>query len=1473
MQGDRPQEFKAAQPDPNLDETAGRGHARRPGDFPIVAVGASAGGLDACKKFLAALPADSGMAFILVQHLDPTHQSMMVELLAAHSPVKVQQATDGAPVQPNCVYTIPPGVYLSMDHDELRISTPSERHGARLPFDFLLRSLADGVGERAVCVVLSGMGADGSLGAKAVKEKDGLVIAQDPDEADFDGMPRSAIKTGMVDLVLPAAEIPAAIIRYDRQATQIGKRGGSSPPGDKPDWLHEIVELLHAKTGHDFRRYKPGTLQRRIERRMAMVPIETRGMDRYLAILRSDSNELEFLAKDLLIHVTSFFRDPKVFDVLASKIIPDLIQRHSSDQPLRIWIAGCSTGEETYSLVMLFQEQIEAAGRRIRLQVFASDIDAGAVATAREGFYPDSIAAEVSPKRLARFFTKDDHGYRVSPDMRAAVVFTEQDLLADPPFSRLDMVSCRNLLIYLQPEAQAKVISLFHFALREEGILLLGGSETTGEGDARFEVVSKSARIYRHTAPGRPGEGGFSLRTGDGVRAPVRMAGDRPPSRQAALAELCRRAVLENYAPAAVLINSKYECLYSLGPTDRYLQVAPGYPTNDLLAMVRERTRIKLRSAVQRASQENERVVVSGRGSGGNGPADSFSIAVQPVRREGEELLLVCFLEKPQQEQVPERPTARGDLPRVRALERELEATTRELEDAIRSLEISGEEQRAANEEMLSVNEEYQSTNEELLTSKEELQSLNEELTALNSQLQEALEQQRTTSNDLQNVLYSTNIATLFLDTHLKIRFFTPATKSLFNIISSDIGRPLSDLSSQAFDRSVIANAELVLQNLVPVEQEVEVLDGWYSRRILPYRTYDGGVEGVVITFTDVTERRRAGRALEAAKQEAELANIAKSRFLAAASHDLRQPLQSLSLLQGILSKIVVDEKGQKLVTLMGQTLGAMTGMLNTLLDINQIDAGIVQADVSNFTINELLGRLKDEFTYHAAAKGLSLTVVPCSLSIHSDRQLLEQMLRNIISNAVKYTPKGRVLLGCRRYGKTLSIEVWDTGLGIPEDKLEAVFDEYYQEDNAAREKSRGLGLGLSIVRRLGILLDHRLRVRSRLGKGSVFAVEVRLSLEAPEPRPERPRQEVSVGREGGVFCKADILVVEDDPELCAMLDIVLKDEGYGVATAPDGHAALDLVARNNYEPDLILADYNLPNGMTGLQVAEALQEQLGRPIPVIILTGDVSTEALRAISSQNCVRLNKPANLGELSRSIQGLLQSPHSARSTTVPGTAEPAGESAGEAAAEFGRPVIFVVDDDSQVRNGIGDLLKEHGQNVETYADCESFLEAYRGRREACLLIDASLPGMSGLELLQRLREAGDRMPAIMITGKSDVSIAVDAMKAGASDFIEKPVDRDDLLGAVERALELSKTSAKRTAWHEEAAKRVAGLTARQRQIMDLILAGHSSKSIAADLGISQRTVEHHRAAILKRTEAKSLPALARLALAAGGKDAEG
>jgi two-component system CheB/CheR fusion protein len=1249
-------------------------------NFPIVGIGASAGGLDACRRLIDAVPAGIGMAFILVQHLDPSHESMMVELLSGHTPLTVRQAADAMQIERDHLYVIPPGTYLSIAAGALRLTPPGVRHGTRLPFDFLLNSMAAECGSRAICVVLSGTGADGSLGLSAVKEKGGLVIAQDPDEAAYDGMPRSAIATGAVDFVLPVAKIPEALVEYPRQLMVVGAQAGSAAEEAADGPLSEIIRLLRTKTAHDFRLYKPGTLQRRIERRMALGSLK--GMDQYLEFLRSEAAELDILAKDLLINVTGFFRDRQVFDFLAEKTIPDLVRDSTPDRPLRIWIAGCSTGEEAYSLAMLFRERITAEKVNIKLQVFASDVDADAVAIAREGFYPETIVAEVSPERLAHFFSREDRGYRVLPELRGAVVFTVQDLLADPPFSRLDMVSCRNLLIYLGPVAQAKATGLFHFALREGGILLVGGSETIGDSDGRFEALSKPHRIYRHIGHARPGEVDFSMSPDGLARALPRLGQARAPSRQAALADLCRRLVMEVYAPAAVLINRKHECLYFQGPTDRYLSVAPGVPTYDLISMAREGLRTRLRSAIQQAIQSDAHVVLAGGRAGPEGSGRSFSIDVRPVRSEGEELLLICFVDSPTG--YPKRQTsgARADVPRTAELERELEATRAELQEVVRDLEISSEEQKAINEEALSVNEEYQSTNEELLTSKEELQSLNEELTALNGQLQETLGRQRTTSNDLQNVLYSTDVATLFLDLDLNIRFFTPATKLLFRVISSDVGRPLADLNLLAADDALLTDARHVLETHTPMEREIEARDGtWYVRRILPYHTEDDGVAGVVITFTDVTDRRRTADALMTAKREAERATRAKSRFLAAASHDLRQPLQTLALLQGLLTRTATGEKQKKLLARLEDTLGAMSGMLNTLLDINQIEAGVVNAEIRSFPIGGLLERMRDQFSYTAQARRLSLCVVPCGLPVQSDPRLLEQMIRNLLSNAMKYTKSGRILLGCRRRPGVLSIEIWDTGIGIAPEDTEAIFEEYHQVDNAEHERSRGLGLGLSIVKRLADLLDHRVVVRSQPGKGSVFAVEVALSL--GEPGLQSANRVIAAGADTTVARTGSVLVVEDEPEMRELLEVYLQDEGHRSAAAPDGPAALDMAAR--IRPDLIITNYNLPGGMDGLEVAAKLREILRFQVPVIILTGDISTDALRSIALRNCILLHKPVKLDELSEAIRRLLSEPQLAP-LPIPSPAEHKADPTG--------PIVFIVDDDSHIRDEVRSIFEEDG-----------------------------------------------------------------------------------------------------------------------------------------------------------------------------------
>jgi two-component system CheB/CheR fusion protein len=1547
--------------------------------FPIVGLCASAGGLDAFRKLFDVLPANSGMAFILIQHLDPKHESMMVDLLAGHTPMKVLQAVDGMPLQRDHVYVMPPRTYLSVRDGNLRLSLPRERHGARMPVDFFLRSLAEECGGRAVCAILSGSGGDGSIGLKAVKEKGGLVIVQDPEEAAYDGMPRSAIATGSVDLVLPLAQIPEALARFSRGTHRKPEKEGSHLRASAQAALTEIVDLLREKTSHTFALYKEGTLLRRIERRMAIADVAEIG--RYVKILRENSGEIELLAKDLLINVTSFFRDPSAFDLLASKVIPELVHRQLPDRPLRIWIPGCSTGEETYSIVMLFIEAIAAAKRNIKLQVFASDLDADAVTFARNGLYPEAIAADLSPPRLARFFVKEEHNYRVVRELREIVVFTVQDLLGDAPFSRIDLVSCRNLLIYLRPEVQEKVLALFHFALCESGILVLGTSETVGRLDDRFAPISKKQRIYRRIGRSRAGETNFPIGSGEGVRPrPARQM--RP--RGVSLGDLTERSLLGAYAPASVLINRRNEGLYYSGKTDGYLRVAAGEVTRDLLAMAREGLRTKLRTAIHQASESHARVVVAGaevtRDDGNSIPV---SIAVQPLETDGEELLLVSFLDEPKRKRGLAAAETPADATRITELEQELDANRAELQSVIRDLEAANEDQKAINEEAMSVNEEFQSTNEELETSKEELQSLNEELTALNTQLHETVEQHRATSNDLQNILDSSDLATLFLDGNLNIRFFTPAAQSLFSVIPSDIGRSLADLKHQFGSADLLADARTILGSLMPLQREIEADNGtWYIERVLPYRTHKNGVEGVVFTFADISEMKAAERevraarvysdsivdtirqplivlddalcvvsasrsfyrafavepadtvgrtlasagdhrldvpalhgfldlirandatvedyeleielptigrrtlllnarnvredplatrkilvaiddvtdrkvietALKAAKLQAEHANLGKSRFLAAASHDLRQPLQTLSLVQGILSKKLKDADALQLVAKLDETLGAMTGMLNTLLDINQLEAGIVQPELIDFPINELFDRLRTEFAYHVQAHSLEWSVVPNRLAIRSDPRLLELMIRNLMSNAVKYTKRGKILLGCRRRGGKLRIEVWDTGVGIPETEIDAIFDEFHQLENPARERSRGLGLGLTIVQRLANLLGHSVDVRSRPGIGSVFAVEVPLAEGAPASLPRHAEPAVANAHHSSA-----ILLVEDDPATREMLELLFTGEGYRTACAADGKEALAMVARGTTRPDIIVADFNLPGGLTGLQVIAGVRETLHRVIPVVILTGDISTGTLREIARRGCIQRNKPVKAEELTRLVASLLveaQSPPPEVSAKRPP----------ETARHSPSPTVFVVDDDQAVREAMRALLEQAGRSVEIYASAGEFLQSYRPGRSGCLLVDARMPGMDGIELLDRLKAEGHSLPAIVITGYGDVPLAVRAMKAGAAGFIEKPVRPDELLASVGRVLEETRDSVVLASLRDEAATRIAGLTTRQRQVMNMVIEGNPNKEIAAVLGISQRTIENHRAAVMKRVGAASLSQLIHLAFAA-------
>ncbi len=869
-----------AKPAPGKKRPAdARGTVRKhEGPVPVIGLGASAGGLQALSDFFKAMPDNTGLAFVVIHHADPDHKSLMAEILSKDTKMSVAFATDQSRIEPDHVYVIPPNHSLGVKDGALHLSAPVQRRGLRLPIDYFFRALASDQKQNAVGIILSGTGGDGTAGIRSIKENGGMVLVQDPKEAAHGGMPRSTIASGSVDHVLRVDKMPAAIIDYVAHP-YISKGNKPHVLGTKArDSLAEITNLLKTYTDINFEFYKEGTLLRRIERRMALRHMEN-SID-YLALLKDSPDEAKKLCADLLISVTSFFRDGEAFDCLAKTVIPELVKKCAPGKPIRIWVPACATGEEAYSLAMLMIEKISGIRKDVKLQVFASDVDEHALAIARAGVYPDAIAADMSRERLNRFFIKEDHSYCITPELRNAVVFASQNILADAPFSKLDLISCRNLLIYLNADAQARIIKMFHFALNDEGVLFLGYSETATNYEAQFQPISKKYRLYKRV--GMTGRGHFELPVSRPVISGAPVSANRAAmvGHGQKLADISQKILVEQYAPAAVLIDARMETLYFHGPIDEYLKVPTGEAKQGLWAMARQGLRTKLGSAIREALQTRHDVTISGVVTR-KGQKTNVSIGAHPVVVDDETLVLVTFVDQPTAAERSAPHATMADTALQTHLEQELESTRLELQSTIRDYELSAEELKASNEEAMSMNEEFQSTNEELETSKEELQSLNEELTTLNTQLQQKVEDERSLLDDLNNVLSSSGIATLFLDRKLNIMRFTPAIRELFNVIANDVGRPFSDITGRTDDANLLPDARKVLNDLTPIDRDVQSEDGkWFIRRILPYRTQDGKIDGVVITFSDVTE-------LKTLQQEARAAQL----FSESIVDTIREPL------------------------------------------------------------------------------------------------------------------------------------------------------------------------------------------------------------------------------------------------------------------------------------------------------------------------------------------------------------------------------------------------------------------------------------------------------------------------------------------------------------------------------------------------------------------------------------------------------
>jgi two-component system CheB/CheR fusion protein len=806
------------------------------------------------------------MAFVLVQHLDPTHGSFMAELVGRHTSMPVVQVQADAPIVGDHVYCIPPGRYLSVSGRTLRLTAPEGAGSVRMPIDVFLRALAADVKEQAVGIVVSGTGTDGTMGLHAIRAAGGLAIAQEPATAQHDGMPRSAIAAGAVDHCASPEQMPLVLLDYLRHPYTRGAGEAPSAPAIAKDHLQAVLAIVRKRTDFDFRDYKRGTLARRIGRRMGLTHVED--VAGYVRLLTDEPDEAKALFEDLLINVTSFFRDPEVWIELRERVIRPLVARQESGVPLRVWVPGCATGEEAYSIAMLLIEELQAAHKTVSVQIFASDVDVGALEVARVGLYPETVAADVSPERRRRFFIEEAHGARIGKELRESVIFARQNLLLDPPYSGLHLISCRNVLMYFEAAAQKRLLPLLHFALLQRGSLLLGTADGIGQDEGLFEILSPKARLYRRVGQTRHDRVQLPTLAESSLTRPIDRTVDRPGAGQ--FSTLARQLLLDRFAPACVLINRRCEILYFAGPTHDYLQQPAGVPTWNLMSRLRNGLQTKLRAAIGDALADGRRRRVAGahvrRGDGWH----RVELTVERVRiaRETEGVLLVCFVDEPRVSAVPNVVDVGEDRdePGARELEAELRTTREDLQGTIAELEGSNQELTVANEEVMSVNEELRSSNEELETSKEELSSLNEELNTVNAQLEDSVDQLQQVNNDLDNLLTSTNIATIFLDTTLRVRRFTPVATRLFDLMAPDVGRSIGDLAQRCLDPDLPSDAEQVLAHQVPISKEVQSRDGrWYVRQALPYRTHDDRIGGVVITFSDV-----AAEALQEARLYAE---------------------------------------------------------------------------------------------------------------------------------------------------------------------------------------------------------------------------------------------------------------------------------------------------------------------------------------------------------------------------------------------------------------------------------------------------------------------------------------------------------------------------------------------------------------------------------------------------------------------------
>ena len=1206
------------------------GHSRKSPSL-IVGVGASAGGLQAIEQLFKNMPVDTGMSFVVVQHLSPNFKSLMDELLSRWTKIPVSRVKNRMEVEPDRIYLIPPKKEMIISQGQLLLTDKDPHEALTLPIDHFFRSLAQEVGQRAVGVVLSGTGSDGSRGIIDIHESGGLVIAQRIDTAKFDGMPSSAKETGFCDLMLAPEAIPAALVEYSQNPQPTAIVESFQNVSVEAGGLEKLFKLLQSEFKTDFSQYKLNTIVRRTERRM--VAKRMSHIDEYAHLLANSKEELRSLYRDLLIGVTRFFRDEEAFEELANSAIKDIVEKADSQSDIRIWVAGCSTGEEACTVAILFKEAMEKLDKYVNLKCFASDLDENALETAGNGVYPvdsfDGMAAELKEK----YFTLTGDGYQVKTEIRRTIVFAPHNILTDAPFTKLDLITCRNLLIYFQPTAQKKILSLFHFGLKTSGVLMMGASESPGELSDEFSVISSQWKIYRKRR---------DIRLPADVRIPVTK---RPPVVRASGLPTLQKgsdgpvgalgllttydSILEEFMPPSVLVDKDGQMLHTFAGAGRFLTNNDGRFSSNILDRVVKDLRIAITTAMRQAAADSRRVNYANIDLTSEKGIKTFcTLNVIPIQdtvhRFQTYLIQIEEVKSPSKSLKPSVPVDASSIPtdQLNALESELRYTKESLQATNEELTASNEELQATNEELVASNEELQSTNEEL-------HSVNEELYTVNSEYQSKISELSVVTRDMDNLLQCTEVHTIFLDQELRIRKFTPNVAQKFNFLPQDIGRRIGEFTHNIVCSDIVENLEFVVESGESVEREVQDKDGcWFLMRILPYReqqSQDGSgpeLDGALLTLIDVSKLREVASALEGALKQ-------RDEFLAMLSHELRNPLGAILNATNVL-KSSDDSRRESAVSVVHRQASQMSLLLNDLLDVTRVSQGKIHLEKIAFDLREVIEPAIETVQPMVDARRQSLTqdVSEISLPVYGSRSRLIQVLVNLLTNASKYSPEGTEI----NFEATVSdqsgvFRVTDHGVGITPELLERVFDMFTQSERNLDRSDGGLGVGLTLVKSIVELHSGTISATSDgEGQGSEFVVTLPLVETAGEICRQTPKLDfTSLGRR--------MVIVEDNSDSAEMLKFLLDDAGYEVTIAYDGKSGLELI--ESTKPDIAIIDIGLPV-MNGYEIAEQVKRTvMSGSIFMIALTGYGQKEdrdaALAAGFHEHLVKPLDPERLSDV--------------------------------------------------------------------------------------------------------------------------------------------------------------------------------------------------------------------------------------------------